>query len=139
MLKPIHFALSEKDFNFLRLTYPNMKNNQDIGKYGVQVAKLYLESKGAIEVLIEEKKVDIQAKINGKLEKYEVKSTCDSEIAFGKLKVSSPKDYKSLVEDEMEIIRVCKVGQQTLDIYFLKHGKDFTLTQEPRWRLVKTK
>lgn len=139
MLKPIHFTLSKTDYKSLKVAYPNMRNNHDIGKLGVEVVKLYLESKGAIEVLIEEKKVDIQAIINGKLEKYEVKSTCDSKIAFGKLKISSTKDYKSLVEEGMEIIRVCKVGQQTLDIYFLKYGVDFKIVQEPRWRLAKLK
>ena len=139
MLKPIHFKLSEVDYTFLKGEYPDMRNNHDICNFGVHVTKLYLESKGYSNIKIEEKKVDIQGTLNNVVIKFEVKSTCDSEIAFGKLKVSSPKDYKSLVEDGMEIIRICKVGQQTLDIYFLKHGIDFTLTQEPRWRLAKLK
>jgi hypothetical protein len=139
MSSPISFTLTTKDFEFLRTTYKNMRNNHDICNYGVHVTKLYLESKGYSNIKIEEKKVDIQGTINDVTEKFEVKSTVDSNIAFDKLKVSSQKDHKSIVEEGMEIIRVCKVGQQTLDIYFLKHGIDFTLTPEPRWRLTKIK
>lgn len=139
MSNPIQFTLSNKDYQSLMDTYPNLKNNHDICNFGVQVVKFYLVSKGYSNIKIEEKKVDIQGTINNVVEKFEVKATVDSDIAFGKLKVSSPKDYKSLVEEGMEIIRVCKVGQQTLDIYFLKHDVDFTLKEEPRWRLVRKK
>lgn len=139
MSNPIQYTLTAKDFKYLKATYPNMRSNHDICNYGVQVTRLYLKSKDYSNIKIEEKKVDIQGTLNNVVEKFEVKSTVDSDVAFGKLKVSSPKDYKSLVEEGMEIIRVCKVGQQTLDIYILKYGIDFTLTEEPRWRLVKKK
>lgn len=136
MDRPVSFKLSDKDFEKLKEDYPNMRNNHDIGNFGVNVVKLYLESVGATNVCIEKDKIDIQAKINGKLVKYEVKSTVKSNITFNNLKVSSKKDF-GLIKDGMEIIRVCKVGQQCLNLYFLKHGKDFKLVEEPRWRLSK--
>ncbi|NIK93091.1 hypothetical protein GZ212_13085 [Mangrovimonas sp. CR14] len=138
MNNPIAFSLADIEFKRLNEAYPNMRNNQDIGNYGEHVVKLYLESIGATNVLIGGKKIDIQANINGKNTKYEVKSTTKSDITFNNLKVSSPKDYE-LIKAGMEIIRVCKIGQQTLDLYFLKFGRDFTLKEEPRWRLSKIK
>jgi hypothetical protein len=134
--KPIPFILQYNDFKRLTEAYPNMRSNHDIGNFGVEVVKLYLESIGGSNVLMEVDKIDIQATLNGKRIKYEVKSTAKADITFNNLKVSSPKDFKSIKEG-MEIIRVCKVGKQTLDLYFLKYGKDFTLVQEPRWRLKK--
>jgi len=138
MYKPNSFTLSDKDFNRLKEAYPNMRSNHDIGNYGVNVVKLYLESKGAINVVIEQDKIDVQAIINGTKVLYEVKSTAKSDISFNNLKVSSPKDFK-LISEGMEVIRVCKVGQQTLDLYFLKYGVHFKLVEEPRWRLAKLK
>ena len=135
----VHFELSEDDFTLLNDAYPNRKSNHDIGNFGVQVVKLYLESTGYTEVRINVKKVDIQGTLNNVVEKFEVKSTVKSEISYHCLKVSSPKDYKSLTEANMEIIRVCRVGQRTVDLHFLKHGIDFLLVPEPRWRLQKVR
>ncbi len=137
MPEVVNFELSEDYFTLLNDTYPNRKSNHDIGNFGVQVVKLYLESIGYTDVRINVKKVDILGTINNVVEKFEVKSTVKSEISYDCLKVSSSKDYKSLTEDNMEIIRVCKVGQKTLDLHFLKHGIDFILVPEPRWRLQK--
>lgn len=135
----VHFELSEYDFNRLNEAYPNLRNNHDIGNFGVQVVKLYLESVGYTQVRINEKKVDIEGTLNNVVVKFEVKSTVKSDISYGCLKVSSPKDYKSLTQDNMEIIRVCNVGQKIVDLHFLKHGIDYTLVIEPRWRLQKIK
>lgn len=136
MIRKETFKLSNKDFKVLKDRYPNMGSNHDIGDFGVNVVKLYLESIGATEVKLESDKIDIKAMINGELVKYEVKSTVKPEITFNNLKVSSSKDFK-LIKEGMEVIRVCKVGQQALNLYFLKHGKDFKLVEEPRWRLAK--
>lgn len=138
MNKPISFSLTDNDFKKLIEKYPNMRSNHDIGNYGVHVVKLYLESIGATNVLIEKDKIDIQAKLKGKDVKYEVKSTTKTDITFNNLKVSSTKDYK-LIKKGMEVIRVCKVGKQNLHLYFLKHVRDFNLVEEPRWRLAKIK
>src|SRR5690554_5408973 len=127
MFESVSFTLTKDEFNRLNSLCPNMRNNQDIGNYGEHVAKLYLESMGATNVKMNISKIDIQATVNGKSIKYEVKSTVDHTIAFDKLKVSSPKDHRLIVEGEMEILRICKIGHQSLDIYFLKYGRDFTL------------
>ncbi len=139
MNNPIEFSLTNEQFTFLKDKYPNMRSNHDIANFGVSVVKLYLESRGYTDIQIEKDKIDIQGKLNNEVVKFEVKSTVDTNISFDKLKVSSLKDYRLLVEDGMEIIRVCKVGKQTLDIYFLKYDKDFILKEEPRWRLVRKK
>ncbi|AZA77284.1 hypothetical protein EG347_07080 [Chryseobacterium sp. G0186] len=137
MHKVVNFELSEYDFNRFDATFPNRKSNHDIGNFGVQVVKLYLESIGYTNVIINHKKVDIQGTLNNVLVKFEVKSTVKSEISYDCLKVSSPKDYKSLTEDKMEIIRVCNVGQRNVNLHFLKYGIDYILVEEPRWRLQK--
>lgn len=134
MIKPITYILNLDDFKRLKKLYPNMRNNHDIGNFGVEVVKLYLESKGASNVLMEVDKIDIQATLNGERIKYEVKSTAKADITFNNLKVSSPKDYKAIKEG-MEVLRVCNVGERTIYIYSLKYGRDFDLVEEPRWRL----
>lgn len=135
----VHFELSEDDFNRLNEAYPNRKSNHDIGNFGVQVVKLYLESIDYSDIIIEKSGVDIQGTLNNTVVMFEVKSTVKPEISYDCLKVSSPKDYKSLTEDNLEIIRVCNVGQKTLDLHFLKYGIDYILVVEPRWRLQKIK
>lgn len=139
MPKLVQFELSEDDFNRLDIEYSDKSKNQHVARFGVEIVKLYLKSKGYTDIKIEEAKVDIQGIINNKVEKFEVKSTRLEDITFYNLKVSSPKDFKALMEDKMEIIRVCKVGQRIVDLHFLKYGIDFILVEEPRWRLAKIK
>lgn len=99
------------------------------------IAILYLNKLGATEITIEPGGgVDIAAKIKGKNIKYEVKATTDDNVAFHKLKVSS-NICKELLEEGIEIMRICKIGQSTVDIYFLKYGEHFDLVPEPRYRV----
>ena len=136
MLDRIKFTISKQDFKRLQKTYHNRGKNSHVGKYGIEVGKLYLRSLGGQQIATEIDSVDLQAQLDGNTIKYEVKATADAKIAFSKLKVSSKVNHKMLIQG-MEIMRICKIGQQTVDIYFLKYGKDFTLKEEPRWRLVK--
>lgn len=135
-MKSITFSIPHNELEHLLMAHPNLGKNIDVGNFGVGIAKHYLENQGATDIIIESAGVDIQAKLNGKLVKFEVKATTDNSIAFSKLKVSSSRNHDLLVNG-MEIMRICKVGQQEVDIHFLKHGEDFTLVEEPRWRVKK--
>lgn len=87
-----NFSTSEDDSTHLDIAFPNKKSNHDIGNFGVQVVKLYLESIGYTNVIIDHQKVDIQGMLDNELIKFEGKSTVKSEISYDCLKVSSPKD-----------------------------------------------
>lgn len=133
-LKPESFKIQNKDYKNLKEVYRNLGKNSVVGAYGVEIAMLYLKQQGAREIVKEVNGVDIQAILNGRRVKYEIKSTVDSTLAYSKIKVSS-EHCKELLEKGMEILRICNVGRQTVEIYFLKYGRDFTLVQEPRWRV----
>jgi hypothetical protein len=133
-MDPVTFTIDLHDFKRLNEAYPNLGKNKDVGNLGIRIAELYLLKLGAKNIQFEVDGYDIQAELNGKLIRYEVKATADSSLAFSKLRVSSLVCHDHLVNG-LEIMRICNVGHQSVDIYFLKHGIDFNLIQEPRWRL----
>ena len=131
------FIVPQKELKRLQAKYPfHLRDNTEKGLFGVEVAKLYLESLGSTDIVIESEGIDIQVNFNGKHVNYEVKSTVDDKVAYSKLKVSSTRNHDLLVGG-MEIMRISKLGKEEVDIHFLIHGEDFTLVHEPRWRLKK--
>jgi hypothetical protein len=138
-LEPFHFTIPEKEYKRLQGAYSNRGKNSHVGKYGVEVVSIYLKSLGGTNIILEPQKgADLSVELNNKVVLYEIKATTDKKVAFGKLKVSSVFCYDSL-KNGMVLIRVSKIGEQTVDIYFLKHGIDFNMVPEPRWRLSKTR
>lgn len=132
-MKKEHFSISEKVLTQLKEKYPNMGKNSDVGKFAIEIAKLYLKKKFKKNVDFSPKKgVDLAACIDGKTYEYEIKGTTDNEIAWGKLKVSSKNCYNRLVEG-MPLIRITNIGKMDMIIYTLIFEDDFILQPEDRW------
>ncbi|WP_127138023.1 hypothetical protein [Flagellimonas oceanensis] len=132
-MKTIDFILTTEQFKHLEKAYPKKGHNADIGKKAVQIAKYYFNS------LYENPKFEdnidgvdlIVHTPNNRLE-YEVKGTEDSRIAFSKLKVSSTNVHNKLVNG-LTLLRICSVGNRTVQLHFMQYGEDFLLEPEARW------
>tara|TARA_B100000508_G_scaffold91658_2_gene71436 strand:+ start:827 stop:1243 length:417 start_codon:yes stop_codon:yes gene_type:complete len=132
------FEISDSELKLNKKLYPNLGKNSHVGNQGVAIAISYLKEKGATDIQIPKSGPDIEAVLEGKKIQYEIKATVDDKIAYSKLKVSSNQCYE-LLKSGMELMRICKVGQSKVSIYFLKFGEDFELVHEPRFRVKRIK
>ena len=134
MLNSVPFPLNPKQLKALNDVGSNLGKNSHIGKQAVLIAKFYFQSRYNNPTFDETSKgADLWVIYDGKKEDYEIKGTTDSKIAFGKLKVSSQNCHDNLKERGQTLLRICNIGKPVVDLYFLKHGRDFTMVHEPRW------
>lgn len=137
------FKLKKRDLEALNDQFKPGKNS-DIGKYAIEIIKLYFTEKYKTEpeiTLGKKNQPDIIITHEGVSTPYEIKGTEgneDEKINFTKLKVSSKYCHDEL-KNGMEIIRVSNIRQQKITIRFLKYGVDFELKQEARWAVVAVK
>jgi hypothetical protein len=133
------FEISERQRKDLLAKFPNLGKNSDVGKYSIEVVKMFFLSKDPASSFSACKGgADLEVKQGKKSEQFEVKGTIDPEICFQKLKVSSHGCHDALVNG-MTLIRVTNVGQLKMKLHFMKHGVDFLLVAEPRWAVVKVR
>lgn len=76
---------------------------------------------------------DLRVSVDGRTERIEVKGTESSTLAWPQLKVSSQRSHDALMKGDASIYRVVEVSSANPRIYFLTHGRHFTLEPEPRW------
>lgn len=132
-----NFTLTDKQLDELRIKYPNLGKNSHVGKLAVEIAKLYFKEKYSNTKFIEnENGVDLSVLYDTLQEDFEIKGTVDPNIAFNKLKVSSVHCYDKLV-DGQTLLRICNIGKQEVQLYFMKYNEDFTMIPEPRWSVKK--
>lgn len=137
-MKTIDFSIPQEKLDSLIRETKDGKNS-DIGKLAVEIVKLYFSSIDAgVTFLPGKKGADITVISNAVETSYEVKGTQDPNISFVKLKVSSQACHDALVNG-MELIRVTNIRGNYIKLHFLKHGVDFLLVPEPRWRMKKIK
>lgn len=133
------FEISEPQRQDLLAKFPNLGKNSDVGKYSIEVVKMYFLSKDPTSSFsICKGGGDLEVRHRNTSEQFEVKGTIDPGICFQKLKVSSHGCHDALV-DGMTLIRVTNVGQLKMKLHFMKHGVDFLLIAEPRWAVLKVK
>ena len=99
------------------------------------LVRRYLREKHGSTAIIEEDHngSDIRVSFNGKTESIEIKGTRSTEIALGKLKVSSRRSHYALTTMAARMYRVVDVDSSTPRIYILEHGVHYRLVPEPRW------
>lgn len=86
-----------------------------------------------VEIELDRDGADLRVSVGGQTERIEVKGTESSTLAWPQLKVSSQKSHDALVSGDASMYRVVEVSSANPRIYFLTHGKHFTLEPEPRW------
>jgi hypothetical protein len=132
-METLDFTISEKQRNNLLILYPNLGKNSDVGKYSIDVVKLFFLSKNKnSKFSVCKGGGDLQIETANGCEQFEVKGTVDEQICFQKLKVSSTDCYNALVNG-MTLIRVTSIGQLNMKLHFMKYGVDFVLVPEARW------
>ena len=99
------------------------------------LVRKYLREKHGSTAIIEEDHngSDIRVSFDGKTESIEIKGTRSTEIALGKLKVSSRRSHYALTTMAARMYRVVDVDSSTPRIYILEHGVHYRLAPEPRW------
>lgn len=137
-MQPIKFELSDKQFQEINESYPNLGKNSHVGHSAVEIVKYYFKVKynNNVEFLSGNMGADIEVVRDGVTDKYEIKGTMDTKISWQKLKVSSLACHDAL-KDGMALIRVTNIGEKTVYLHFLKYGEDFTLVPEHRWAVKK--
>ena len=134
-----NFSITQDQLNELLTLYPNMGKNSDVGKFAVDIAKLYfLTINYSTTFIINKKGIDLSTSINGIVENFEIKGTAGSTISWNNLKVSSKNCHDRLVNG-MTLIIITNIGKTEMNINFLKHSEDFELKPEPRWSLIRKK
>lgn len=134
----ITFQLDPKQLADLNARFPPTDNSSsNAGKRAVEIVRLYFVGVGA-QCVAAPRGHDIEVAFPGStgMCRAEVKGTRDDDVAFGKLRVSSSESYRLLTSDSIPLLRVAKVFSATPVIHELFHGQDFTLVNEPRWRIV---
>ena len=138
-MEKILFAISEEQLKSLLVDYPNLGKNSHVGNIAVKVVELYFSSiDPAAQFTAGINGADLTISHQGKTEDFEIKGTADKDISWSKLKVSSQACHDALVNG-MRIARVTNIGNTDMELFFMKHGEDFTLVAEPRWSLTKFK
>ncbi|MFC3881044.1 hypothetical protein ACFOSV_12695 [Algoriphagus namhaensis] len=132
------FKISKDFLDECLKKYPNLGKNSHVGQLGILMVKEFFKRKyPGCKFEVNSSKIDLKViLLNGEIKKYEVKSTVDSGLAWSKLKVSSTHCYNALQEG-MPLVRITKIGEIEMDIYFLICGIDFTLIPEPRYSVKK--
>lgn len=129
-----NFEITTQKLNELLGLFPNIGKNSDVGKFAVEVAKLFILSLNPNSTFNIKRGVDLSVKVNGIEEDFEIKGTAANHIGWNKLKVSSQFCYDNLING-MKIIRVTNIGQTNMTIYYLNHDEDFELVPELRWTI----
>ena len=126
------FTIPQQQLTTLLTQFP-INSSSNIGKFAVEIAKLYFKSLNEdTELTVNKNGVDLSTRINDIDTNYEIKGTAKANISMNNLKVSSQNCYNLLV-DGMELIRITNIGSTSMTLYFLKHDEDFVLVPEPRW------
>lgn len=86
-----------------------------------------------IEIELDRDGADLRVSVLGHTERIEVKATESSTLAWPELKVSSQKSHDALMGGNASIYRIVEVSSANPRIYFLTHGRHFTLEPESRW------
>lgn len=133
----IDFQISQEELNQLLSLYPNVGKNSNVGKYAIEVVKLYFLSRDKNASFSICKGGDIEVNSIDVSEQFEVKGTIDNKICFQKLKVSSHACYNALVNG-MTLIRVTGIGSLNMKLHFMKFNEDFLLVPEPRWAVIRS-
>ena len=131
-----NFEIKAQKLNELLDLFPNLGKNSDVGKFAVEVAKLFILSINPNTTFNIKRGVDLSIMLNGIEEDFEIKGTAANDIGWNKLKVSSQFCYDNLING-MNIIRVTNIGQTNMRIYYLIHEEDFELVPEARWTIKK--
>lgn len=138
-METFDFLITERERNDLLSLYPNLGKNSDVGKYSIEIVKLYFLSKNpSTKFSVCKGGGDLEIETADDFEEFEVKGTVDENICFQKLKVSSTDCHNSLVSG-MTLIRVTSIGQLSMKLHFMKHGVDFVLVPEVRWSVKSIK
>ncbi len=132
---PFEFLLNDDDFQIVSKVHSKIGHNGSISKAAVEIVKCYYRSLNP-KVIFDKgiQGSDIKITIDGSSECFEIKGTEKDDIDWTSLRVSSNQSHDLLVGG-LRIIRVCGVGQRLVQLYYLQHGRDFTLVEEPRWRI----
>ena len=134
------FELTEERQRELLALCPNSvnKGNSDIGKLAVEIVRDYFKYKTPTATVrvggkgIDLKGADMEINFDGKTDRFEIKGTVSSGVAWERIKVSGKPCYDNLVNG-MTMIRVCDSTSRSPKLYFLKYGLHFTMRREPRW------
>nr|WP_315176022.1 hypothetical protein [uncultured Flavobacterium sp.] len=135
-MKGHNFEITPQKLNELLGLFPNLGKNSDIGKFAVEVAKLFILSLNPNSTFNTKRGVDLSVTLNGIEEDFEIKGSAANDIGWNKLKVSSQFCHDNLING-MNIIRVTNIGQINMTIYYLNHDEDFELVPEVRWTIKK--
>ena len=136
----IPFEIPDNILADLLRKYPNKGKNMDIGKIAIEIAKEFFKQKYPNPQFPNTNKgIDLTVISGNTIEHFEIKGTEDNKISFQKLKVSGKPCYEHLTTGNTTLMRIAKIRQNEVDIYFLKHGEHFTLAPEDRWKFVEKK
>ncbi len=86
-----------------------------------------------MEIELDRDGADLRVSVLGHTERIEVMATESSTLAWPGLEVSSQESHDALVSGDASIYRVVEVSSANPRIYFLTHGRHFTLEPESRW------
>ncbi len=132
------FSIPQEQLEILLQQYSNVGKNSHIGNLAVEIAKLFLLSLNPNTTFLTTRGIDLSANIDGNIENFEIKGTSSNDISWDKLRVSSQFCHDNLVNG-MKIIRVTKIGNTNMRIFYLSHDEDFILVPEPRWIIRKVR
>lgn len=137
MAEHVEFQLSDRDFQLVNAVYTKVGHNGSIGKAAIEIVKcFYSQLYGQVKFSKGLPGSDIKIEIGGTAECFEVKGTEKLGVDWPSLRVSSNQSYHLLCSGT-RLIRVCGVGGRNIKLVYLKHGEDFNLIPEPRWRVQK--
>ncbi len=99
------------------------------------IVQKHLHNKHGGQAIIEEDRdgADLRVSLDGETERIEVKGTEEPTIAWSELEVSNQMSHDALMNGDISLYRVVDVGGASPRIYFLEHGRHFTLESEPKW------
>lgn len=132
-MREVEYSISDALYEQLTEKFNKAGKNSHIEQKAIAIAKEYfLTIQPDAQILPGNGGGDLIVRYEEQDTLYEIKGTEANDIAFSKLKVSSQACHDSL-EAGMELLRICKVGQKTVRLFFMKLGEDFLLKVEPRW------
>lgn len=132
-------TLSKSFFKAISKKFPNIGKNSHVGHLAVEIVQDYFNSNyKKVQFKNGAKGVDLRVTFNNKSHSFEIKGTASPNVDISKLRVSGRPSYDALIKG-MILIRVTGVGTNAPTLHFLKHNRDFILTEEPRWAVKNAK
>lgn len=129
-MKRIEFDLSKSEINRIR--------NLPTEKAALEICSIYFKKNYHIDEIIFQPSIGVDLKIKMKGRKswliIEVKGTRKPDVAWSQLKVSGTESFKNL-HAGMLLYRVTNIGTRHVNIFIMKHQRDFLMKKEPRWRV----